>query len=120
MKKFSLQVALTFTGTISIEANTPEEATQALYEMAPHDILSRGFLEASAEVFGAEDEEPDTIYECCPHCGVEVEIPAIMKRQPCPNCGELMAPCTHCRDLGNTCIYDADANTCHAGAPNHK
>jgi len=38
-----------------------------------------------------------TTYEVCPHCMNEVEIQA-NERSECPNCGELILPCSTCDD----------------------
>lgn len=36
------------------------------------------------------------VYEWCPHCEIEVKLDAILKKQICPNCGEMILPCALC------------------------
>lgn len=51
----------------------------------------------------------DTVIEVCPFCGVEVELTAKWERQPCPNCGKKIAPCSFCRD------HHECSNDCYCG-----
>lgn len=36
------------------------------------------------------------IYEYCPHCETEVELPTTAMRQRCPECGEMITVCSLC------------------------
>lgn len=45
----------------------------------------------------------DTIYELCPYCGNEVELPAVMGRHVCPECGKKILTCSLCYDEGTDC-----------------
>lgn len=54
-----------------------------------------------------------TMYECCPECGEEVEIP-LGQLTDCPECGhKRLLPCSRCRDL-NACDWrdDGKGGTC--------
>lgn len=42
------------------------------------------------------DEIINHVYEWCPHCETEVKLDAILKKQVCPNCGEIILPCALC------------------------
>lgn len=41
-------------------------------------------------------EPHNHVYEWCPHCEIEVKLDAILKKQICPNCGEIILPCALC------------------------
>lgn len=47
-------------------------------------------------------EIDNTIYEMCPYCDLEVELKDEFKLQRCPECGELIAPCSICPVQCNT------------------
>ena len=38
----------------------------------------------------------ETTWEMCPHCEHEVELSTMMKYQPCPHCGIMIALCSFC------------------------
>lgn len=45
----------------------------------------------------------DTIFEWCPNCGKEVEVPAIMGKYKCSNCGKEILTCSLCYDEHTKC-----------------
>ena len=45
----------------------------------------------------------DTIFEWCPNCNKEVEIPAVMGRHTCPSCGAKILSCSICHDEDTDC-----------------
>jgi len=52
-------------------------------------------------------EYPDlTVWELCPECEAEVEIPAY-GRSVCPECGAPILPCSMCGRCTEPCVYEA-------------
>lgn len=47
-------------------------------------------------VFVDMPTEKDTFVEYCPHCDSEVNLHYDFKKQVCPKCGKLIAPCNLC------------------------
>lgn len=47
-----------------------------------------------------------TVWELCPECGNEVEIPAY-GRSVCPECGAPILPCAMCARCTEPCVYEA-------------
>ena len=55
----------------------------------------------------------DTIYELCPYCGTEVEIPAVMAVHECPKCGKKILPCSLCHEEWTDCTKcELELNKC--------
>lgn len=44
-------------------------------------------------------------YECCPHCGKEVELDAELKVQKCPECGKYIVTCSMCLNPQESLCY---------------
>ena len=57
-------------------------------------------------VRGMEEFPELTVWELCPECGDEVEIPAY-GRSVCPQCGAPILPCAMCERCIEPCMYDA-------------
>jgi predicted RNA-binding Zn-ribbon protein involved in translation (DUF1610 family) len=45
----------------------------------------------------------NTIYEYCPHCCDEVELEERFEPQVCPNCGNVLFPCSMCEECITNC-----------------
>lgn len=56
-------------------------------------------------VRGMEEYPELTVWELCPECGDEVEIPAY-GRSICPKCGAPILPCGMCERCVEPCVYD--------------
>lgn len=48
----------------------------------------------------------DKTIDWCAECCQEVEVDAILKEMPCPNCGKTMVPCASCCPVIETCAYE--------------
>lgn len=48
--------------------------------------------------------QENVTFECCPHCGKEVELDAELKVQVCPNCGRHIVACSMC--ISENCATD--------------
>lgn len=57
--------------------------------------------EQDVVAFVKDELEFDTTEELCPHCNYE-QIIFAGKASPCPNCGEIIRPCSVC-DKHDTC-----------------
>lgn len=55
----------------------------------------------------------DVTNEWCPHCSNEVELEKVLKVQTCPNCGEIILPCSMCdmdKDPCSNCPLENEMN----------
>jgi predicted RNA-binding Zn-ribbon protein involved in translation (DUF1610 family) len=53
----------------------------------------------------------NTVYEWCPFCCEEIELPNVMGIYECPLCGELITPCAMC-DQNNADCSNCIFNRC--------